>query len=53
MNIQSLDMDQVVAAIEAAWFFGWVIGMALWLVRYITLELPKTGSIWKGGEIIK
>jgi hypothetical protein len=53
MNIQSLDLDQVVAAIEAAWFFGWAIGFGLWLVRYLLLELPRTGSIWKGGDILK
>ena len=51
MNPDQFNMTLAVGALEGAWFFGWAIGILLWLVRYLVIELPKTGKIFsKGGE---
>lgn len=46
----NINIYEAVGAIVGAWFMGWAVGFFLWLVRYLFLELPRTGNILKGGE---
>jgi len=41
-----INVNMAVATLECALFLGWFIGILLWVLRFLFLELPRTGSIF-------
>jgi Na+-transporting NADH:ubiquinone oxidoreductase subunit NqrD len=44
-------MSDAIATIVLAPFAGFVIGVLIWLLRFLMIQLPHGGN-WKGGDIL-
>jgi hypothetical protein len=52
MNPDIINFTEATGAIEGAFFFGWAVGIILWIIRFLLIDLPRTGNIFrKGGDI--
>jgi hypothetical protein len=51
MNLFNFIMADAVSTVILGYFAGWVIGIIIWILRFIMIDVPHGGML-KGGDML-